>query len=210
MKWLLILTLLALPLAAQKDFLTGDEVDQVRLVQEPNERLKLYMLFAKQRMDQVDSLLKKDKAGRSILIHDLLDEFTKIIEAADMVAEDAIKRKIPLDLGLTAVIDTEKEFARRLEKIRDSEPRDLSRYAIVLDTAIETTTDSLELAQEDVKDRGTQLAEAENKEKKEREALLGDRELAEKKATEKKEAEVEKKRKPPTLKRKGETAAAKP
>jgi hypothetical protein len=120
-----------LPLAAQKDFLTADEVDQVRLVQEPNARLRLYMLFAKQRMDQVDSLLKREKPGRSALLHDLLDEFTKIIEAADTVADDAIKRKVALDEGLMAVIKAERDFAERLTKIKEAPPKDFARYELV-------------------------------------------------------------------------------
>lgn len=209
MKLLVLLLCGMLPLAAQKDFLTGDEVDQVRLVQEPNARLQLYMLFAKQRMDQVDSLLKREKPGRSALLHDLLDEFTKIIEAADTVADDAIKRKVALDEGLMAVIKAERVFAERLTKIKEDPPKDIARYELVLDTALETTTDSLEIAQSDVKDRSGQLAAREQNERKEREALMGEKELGEKKVAEKKEAAAESKRKAPTLKRKGEVAPPK-
>ncbi len=209
MKLLVLLLCGLLPLMAQKDFLTGDEVDQVRLVQEPNARLQLYMLFAKQRIDQVDSLLKREKPGRSAMLHDLLDEFTKIIEAADTVADDSIKRKVALDEGLMAVIKAERVFAERLTKIKEAPPKDMARYELVLETAIETTTDSLEIAQSDVKDRSGQLATREQNERKEREALMGEKELGEKKVAEKKEAAAEAKRKPPTLKRKGEVAPPK-
>jgi hypothetical protein len=207
---LLLLALLAIATAfAQKDFLTGDEVDQVRLAQEPNMRLQLYMNFAKQRMDQVDSLLKKEKPGRSALIHDLLDEFTKIIEAADTVADDAIRRKVALDEGLIAVIKAERNFADRLGRIKENAPKDIARYELVLDTALETVKDSVELAQADTKDRTSQIATREQNEKKERESLMGEKELATKKVAEKKEAAAESKRKAPTLKRKGETESPK-
>jgi len=203
-----LLLALAVTVAAQeKDFLTGDEVDQVRLVQERNERLQLYMHFAKQRVDQVESLIKREKAGRSILIHDLLTQYTKIVEAADIVTDDALKRKVDVALGVKALAEAEKELLARLEKVRDSQPKDLARYELALDTAIETTKDSFELAQEDLAGRGQSVIDRDAREKKEREALLSTKEQTERKATEAKETEEKGKRKAPTLRKKGEVPA---
>jgi len=206
----IFLCLLAMTLAAQdRDFLTGDEVDQVRLVQERNERLQLYMLFAKQRVDQVESLLKREKAGRSILIHDLLEQYTKIIEAADTVTDDALKRKVDVGLGVKALAEAEKGLLGRLERVRDAKPKDMGRYELVLETAIEATKDSFELAQEDLAGRGQSVIDRDAREKKERDALLSTREQNEKKVSEKKEAETQSKRKAPTLRKKGEVAPPK-
>lgn len=206
----LLLLAMAMGLAAQdKDFLTGDEVDQVRLVQERNERLQLYMHFAKQRVDQVESLLKREKAGRSILIHDLLEQYTKIVEAADTVTDDALKRKVDVALGVKALADAERGLLARLQKVREAQPKDMGRYELALETAIETTKDSLEMAQEDLAGRGKAVMDRDAREKKECEAMLSTKEQAEKKVSEKKEAQEQQKRKAPTLRRKGEVAPAK-
>ena len=151
MKTLLICALLAAPLAAQqqRDFLTVDEGDQIREAQDPNERLTLYIHFAKQRLSQVDHWLAKEKAGRSVLIHDALDDYANIIDAIDAVADDALQRRVNIKLGLAAVATAESEMLLTLQKIQDSQPKDMSRYDFVLKQSIDGTNDSLDLARQD-------------------------------------------------------------
>ncbi len=202
---LLLIGLLACgPLAAQRDFLTADEADQVRLVQDPNERLKLYLHFAKQRMNIAQNMLSKEKAGRSVLVHDALEDFSQIIDAIDTVSDDALKRQLNIKEGMAAVTAAEKELLAGLEKIQESQPKDLGRYEFVLKQAIETTRDSLEGSQEDLAARAAALEAKEAKEKKELESAMQPKDLEAKKAEEKKAAAAENKRKPPTLYRKGE------
>src|SRR5688572_1076500 len=101
MRAALLCILLTAPLFAQtRDFLTTDEADQVRIAQEPNERLTLYAKFAKERLGMVEQLLSKEKAGRSLLIHDALEDYSDIIDAIDTVTDDALKRKTDVTLGL--------------------------------------------------------------------------------------------------------------
>jgi len=203
----LILTLavvLSAPLTAQqRDFLTPDETDQLREVQEPNARLALYSKWALLRLDEIEQMIASNKPGRSVFIHDLLEDYGHIIDAMDAVADDALRRKISIDAGVTALTASEKDLVARLEKIRDAKPKDLARYEFALNDAIDTTQDSLELNLADLPGRAATVAAKEAKEKQERRATMTPAEVADRKAEDKKTDPP--KRKPPTLLRPGET-----
>jgi hypothetical protein len=210
MKTLLLLFALSIPAFAQRDFLTSDETDQIRDAQEPNARLQLYLHFARQRVDQVKTLIAQNKPGRSALIHDLLEDYGNIIDAIDTVSDDALKHRKDISLGTKAIAKTEPEMLKTLEQIQESAPKDMARYDFQLKQAIGSTQDSIELAGADLGKRTTEVAEKADKDKKEIESMAA-KSPAEK-ADDKKLASLpsdmssdgKPARKPPTLLKPGE------
>jgi hypothetical protein len=102
-----------------------------------------------------------------------------------------------------------------LKQIEQNHPKDMERYEFALTQAIETTTDSLDLAEQDLGKRGADVERREQAQKKaidaemtpiEKEGQKADADkkkaAAEQKAAE--EADAPPKRKPPTLLRPGE------
>jgi predicted transcriptional regulator len=210
MKWLLIPVLAAcaaMPVFAQRDFLTNDEIEKVREVQEPNLRIKLYILFARQRMDQFQQLLKKDKKGRSLEVRELLEDYSNILDAMGNVSDDALKRHVPITEGLDAASSAEKRFLAQLRKVDEDRPADADQYEVELKEALAATEDGLELAEGDTGTRAAELAAREKKEKQESTAILKAEGV---KPTDVAGVQGDKtpdgkpKRKPPTLMRPGE------
>ena len=120
------------------------------------------------------------------------------------MADDALRRKLDIKLGLAAVAKAEKEMLPILQQAQDNHPKDLDRYAFALKQAIETTADSLSLSEEDINARTRNVEAKEAKEKKEIESMSQPKDLEQKKAEEKKAAVEAPKKKAPTLKRTGE------
>jgi len=204
---LLILALGAGPSLAQRDFLRPDEVELIREAQEPDERLPLYVKFAKERIRLAEQLATQQKAGRGALIRQALEEYTRIIEAMDTVSEDALRRSRPAAKGISAMVSGGKEMLASLEKFARIESPEKAVYRFVLEEALDATRDSLELASVDSRARESDARAKEEMERKQREATMRPEEIEARRAAEKQEEEQ--KKKVPTLRRPGETVPPK-
>jgi len=195
-----LMVMLAIPLSA-RDFLTAEEADKVRQAQDPNLRLPLYLSFAKNRVAQINQLIARDRPGRSALLHDLLEDYTHIIEAIDTVADDALLRKVDITKGMALVLPAEQELLAALKKVNEAQLADKARYAFVLDDAIAATTDSIELSKENLGDRSRDVLAKQQKEDQERQADLTPEEAKQRQEA---KAKDEKQKKAPTLRRPGD------
>jgi hypothetical protein len=149
--------------------------------------------------------LSKEKPGRSALIHDTLEDYTHIIEAIDTVADDALVRKAQLDIGMKEVATAEGEMLATLQKIEEGAPKDLARYEFALKNAIDTTSDSKELSEEDLHTRAGEVAAQDKKDKQDRKSLATAEDKKAKKSPEDKPGVIKAgDQKPPTLYKPGE------
>lgn len=168
---LLLVAMLVLPAMAEHDFLSSYEVDQIREAQEPVARIRLYLLFAKQRLDQVQSLLAKNRSGRSGEIRQLLEDYTSIVDAIGSVTDDALVRKTDVTLAPPVIVEGEKKFLDQLKKFEAGAPSDLEMYSFELKDAIEATSDAIDTANEDLSVRGNDVNARAAQTKKEVEAV---------------------------------------
>ena len=143
--------LLALPLFGQKrhDALNPLEIDQLRdTAQEPLERLKLYVEFARARLVALDKARSDPKVkDRGEETHDRLQEFLDIFDELNDNVDTFADRKEDLRKALKVVIDGDNEFQSKLLALRDAAgttPQETRTYDFLLRNAIDTLDASLE------------------------------------------------------------------
>jgi hypothetical protein len=162
-------------------------------------------------LELVKQKLAVEEAGRSVQIHRNLGEYGKIIDAIDMVVDDALVDDVDILKGIELLVTTEQGYLTTLRAIADNPAEDHWRYEFVLADAIDITADSIELAMEDLPERKRQVLEADARDQKGREATMTPEKLKEVQAAKKsaKSKEEEQKNKRPTLLKKGEKVGEK-
>jgi hypothetical protein len=133
-KMAFLLLLLALPAAARKrDPLTEAEADQLREVaMEPYKRIKLMIKFTEARLVAIDQIRVDPKlaAGRGKQIHDLLEDFTSLMDEINDNLDQYEGRPLDKDAvkqyhkGLKELIEADERFDLRLRTLQSAAETD--------------------------------------------------------------------------------------
>lgn len=170
----------AAPMAAQlggREPLNQKEIDDLReTAQDPEKRLKLMVQYARARLATIEQLRGDARfaAGRGDRIHDLLEDFTKLVDEIGDNLDDYADRKIDLRKALKPVIEGDTEFQLKLRTLKAQGPGtggkagETSDYSFALDTAVDAVNTSLDDARKLLAEQETAVKEAKENEKQKR------------------------------------------
>jgi len=135
----------AAPSAAlgQRDFLTPQEVDDVRDTQEADKRILLYLEFAQRRVDAVKQALATTNPRRGQAVRKNLSEYNLILEALNHTREDARENRIVVEKALKEVEKRGREFAEYLELLRSESSPGYADYRFTLEEALAMTEEEV-------------------------------------------------------------------
>ena len=160
---LIILVFTVVASARKRDPLTDAETDQLREVaMEPQKRLKLYIKFAEARLEAIDQLRTDPKLaeGRGKKIHDLLEDFTAILDEINDNLDTYEGRPLAKDdrkdfhKGLKDVIEASDKFDLKLKTLKsagDTDPqakKEAVDYQFALADARDALKSSADIARE--------------------------------------------------------------
>jgi len=156
----------------RRDPLTAPETDELREVaQEPVKRLKLYVKYGQARMTAIEQLRSDPKLAedRGRQIHDLLEDFTNIVDELDDNVDMYHERGSDLRKPLKEVIEADSDWQLRLRTLKEapaSDPnaaKEAREYYFVLESSIDSVNESADNARKILAEQNITFAEKKKK-----------------------------------------------
>jgi hypothetical protein len=132
----------------RRDPLTPVEIDQLRdTAQEGDERLKLYVTFARVRLDMLAKVRSDPKVtDRGQETRNRLQDFLDIYDELNDNIDTFVDRKADIRKALKAIIEADTEFQSKLRALKDAasvDQSELKKYEFLLTNALETVDASV-------------------------------------------------------------------
>ncbi|HJZ64335.1 MAG TPA: hypothetical protein VKD70_08460 [Candidatus Acidoferrum sp.] len=129
--------------AVQKDYLTALEADKIRDAETPNERIKLFVQYADDRLRKFQYELDHPAANRHAeMLNYLMNSYIGCVDDASDIIQEGIEKQQNVRAGIDLIATKAKEFLEVLKKIA-LEGKEIDIYKINLDDAIEGTQDAI-------------------------------------------------------------------
>lgn len=132
-----------------RDPFTQPEIDQIRDASwEPQQRLSLYVKFARARLVALEQMRSDPKTkDRPQQTHDKLDDFLLIYDELNDNIDTYVDRKNDIRKPLKMIIDADTEFQAKLLALRDAagvSAEEAKQYEFALTEALDTLDGSAE------------------------------------------------------------------
>jgi len=123
------------------------EIGQLRdAAQDPAERIKLYIQFARARLVALEQMRADPKVtDRAQQTHDKLQNFLDVYDELNDNIDTFVERRADLRKPLKAVIEADNEFQAKLRALKsagDATPSEAQKYQFLLDNVVDAVDGS--------------------------------------------------------------------
>lgn len=141
---LLAMTSIAIPSrTAQKDYLSAVESDKIRDAEGTNERIKLFLTFADDRLKKFQYELQHPSSNKHPeMLNALMNAYVGCVDDAADLVQLGIQKQENIRAGIDLMAGRTKEFLQILEKL-SADGVEVDIYKDNLDDAIEGTRDAM-------------------------------------------------------------------
>lgn len=136
----------------QKDYLSSLEAEKIRDAETTNDRVKLFLTFADDRLKKLQYELDHPSGTRHIdMLNSLLNAYGGCVDDAADLIQLGIEKQENIRAAVDLMASQSKAFLAVLEKLSAAGGADLEEYKSNLDDAIEGTRDAMNESQKAVK-----------------------------------------------------------
>ena len=129
--------------APQKDYLSSMEADRIRDAETTNERIKLFVEFADDRLKKFQYELEHpSQTNHEHMLNYLMNAYIGCVDDAADLIQLGIEKQENIRQGVNLMASRTKEYLEVLKRIQ-SDGREIEVYKDNLDDAIEGTQDAL-------------------------------------------------------------------
>ena len=141
-----LLSSAAAQIRQMRDPLTDKEVDEMRETADyPDKRIELMVNFCRARINSIEQLQANAKSAkdRPMQIHDLLQDFTSLLDEIGDNVDMYSSHNADMRKGLTLLIEASSEWQLKLRQLKQqSPPEELGQYNFELTNAMEDVNDT--------------------------------------------------------------------
>jgi hypothetical protein len=127
----------------KKDYLSNLEADKIRDAETPNEKIKLFIQFADDRLKKFQYELEHPSAEHHAeILNYMMNSYIGCVDDASDLIQEGIEKQQNVRAGIDLMSGKAKEFLEILKKI-SAEAKEIEIYKFNLDDAIEGTQDAI-------------------------------------------------------------------